>query len=162
MASIQICYWLNQRWFARLRLGQNPLLGHLILFLSRLNFIFAGSLFSAVCLVRFNEWASWPAADLLSLCTIPGLVTLRANIGTVSCLQESRPAWRPSRAQPWDGTSMCARTAAPKKAIASDPGCSSYGRGLAGRFLDVDAKLMAHGRQILRCTHVVASNGLVF
>ena len=36
------------------------------------------------------------------------------------------------------------------------------GRGLAGRFLDVAAKLMAHGRQILRCTHAVASNGLVF
>jgi hypothetical protein len=52
---IQVFYWLNQHWFAKLRLGQNPLLGHLILFLSRLNFIYASSLFSAVCLVRFNE-----------------------------------------------------------------------------------------------------------
>ena len=55
VTSIQICYWLNQRWFATLRLAQHPLIGHLILFLSRLNFIFAGSLFSAVYLVRFNE-----------------------------------------------------------------------------------------------------------
>ena len=38
-----------------LRLGHNPLFGHLILFLSRLNFIFAGAVFSAVCLVGFNE-----------------------------------------------------------------------------------------------------------
>ena len=30
-----------------LRLGQNALLGHLVLFLSRLNFIFAGAIFSA-------------------------------------------------------------------------------------------------------------------
>jgi len=52
---IQVCYWLNQRWFATLRVGQNPLLGHLVLFLSRLNFIFAGAMFSAVYLTRFNE-----------------------------------------------------------------------------------------------------------
>jgi hypothetical protein len=51
---IQVFYWLNQRCFAKLRVGQNPLLGHLILFLSRLNFIYASSLFSAVCLVRFK------------------------------------------------------------------------------------------------------------
>jgi hypothetical protein len=38
-----------------LRVGQNPLLGHLVLFLSRLNFIFAGAMFSAVYLTRFNE-----------------------------------------------------------------------------------------------------------
>ena len=50
-----VCYWLDQHRFATLRLGQNLLLGHLVLFLSRLNFIFAGSVFSAVCLVRFNE-----------------------------------------------------------------------------------------------------------
>jgi hypothetical protein len=52
---MQVCYWLDQYWFATLRLGYNPLLGHLILFLSRLNFIFAGAVFSAVYLVRFNE-----------------------------------------------------------------------------------------------------------
>ena len=52
---IQVCYWLNQRWFATLRVGQNPLLGHLVLFLSRLNFIFAGAMFSTVYLTRFNE-----------------------------------------------------------------------------------------------------------
>ena len=52
---IQVCYWLDQHWFVTLRLGHNPLLGHLILFLSRLNFIFASALFSAVYLVRFKE-----------------------------------------------------------------------------------------------------------
>jgi hypothetical protein len=51
----QVCYWLDQYWFATLRLGYNLLLGHVILFLSRLNFIFAGAVFSAVYLVRFNE-----------------------------------------------------------------------------------------------------------
>jgi hypothetical protein len=38
-----------------LRLNYNPVLGHLILFLSRLNFIFAAGVFSAVYLVRFND-----------------------------------------------------------------------------------------------------------
>jgi hypothetical protein len=52
---IQVCYWLNQYWFATLRLNYNPLLGHFVLFLSRLNFIFAAGVFSAVYLVRFNE-----------------------------------------------------------------------------------------------------------
>ena len=52
---IQVCYWLDQRWFATLWLSRNPLLGHLVLFLSRLNFIFAGAVFSAVYLTRFNE-----------------------------------------------------------------------------------------------------------
>jgi hypothetical protein len=52
---IQVCYWLDQYWFATLRLNYNPLLGHLVLFLSRLNFIFAAGVFSAVYLVRFNE-----------------------------------------------------------------------------------------------------------
>jgi len=36
---IQVCYWLDQHRFATLRLGQNLLLGHLVLFLSRLNHI---------------------------------------------------------------------------------------------------------------------------
>src|SRR6516162_1345002 len=52
---IQVCYWLNQYWFATLRLGYNALLGHVILFLARLNFIFASALFSTVYLVRFKE-----------------------------------------------------------------------------------------------------------
>jgi len=51
----QVCYWLDQHWFETLRLGYNPFLGHVILFLSRLNFIFAAALFSAVYLVRFKE-----------------------------------------------------------------------------------------------------------
>jgi hypothetical protein len=52
---IQVCYWLDQYWFPTLRLGYNALLGHVILFLARLNFIFASAMFSAVYLVRFKE-----------------------------------------------------------------------------------------------------------
>jgi hypothetical protein len=52
---IQVCYWLDQYWFPTLRLGYNALVGHVILFLARLNFIFASALFSAVYLVRFKE-----------------------------------------------------------------------------------------------------------
>ena len=52
---IQVCYWLDQYWFATLRLRYNALLGHIILFLSRLNFIFASAVFSAVYIVRFKE-----------------------------------------------------------------------------------------------------------
>jgi hypothetical protein len=51
----QVCYWLGQLWFATLSLGHHRLLGHVILFLSRLNFIFAAAVFSAVYLVRFNQ-----------------------------------------------------------------------------------------------------------
>jgi hypothetical protein len=52
---IQVCYWLDQHWFATLQLRYFPLLGHVILFLSRLNFIFAAAVFSGVYLVRFNQ-----------------------------------------------------------------------------------------------------------
>jgi hypothetical protein len=52
---IQVCYWLDQYWFAALRMGYNAPLGHVILFLSRLNFIFASAVFSAIYLARFNE-----------------------------------------------------------------------------------------------------------
>jgi hypothetical protein len=40
---------------ATLQLRYFPLLGHVILFLSRLNFIFAAAVFSGVYLVRFNQ-----------------------------------------------------------------------------------------------------------
>jgi hypothetical protein len=52
---IQVCYWLDQHLFPTLRLRHFPLLGHLILFLSRLNFIFAAAVFSGIYLVRFNQ-----------------------------------------------------------------------------------------------------------
>jgi hypothetical protein len=55
VTMIQVCYWLDQHWFATLRQDCHPFLGHLILFLSRLNFIFAGAVFSAVYFVRFKE-----------------------------------------------------------------------------------------------------------
>jgi hypothetical protein len=52
---IQLCYWLDLHWFAMPRLRYIPVLGNVILFLARLNFIFAGATFSAVYLVRFKE-----------------------------------------------------------------------------------------------------------
>ena len=52
---IQVCYWLDQHWFGTLRLRYIPVLGNVILFLARLNFVFAGATFSAVYLVRFKE-----------------------------------------------------------------------------------------------------------
>lgn len=55
--------------------SRNPLLGHLILFLSRLNFIFAAAVFSAVYLVRINE------LDISLL----GLVFLSAVLFSIFC-----------------------------------------------------------------------------
>jgi hypothetical protein len=37
------------------RIKDKAFLGHVVLFLARLNFIFASAMFSAVYLVRFNE-----------------------------------------------------------------------------------------------------------
>jgi hypothetical protein len=64
---IQVCYWLDQHWFATLRLRYIPVLGNVILFLARLNFIFAGATFSAVYLVRFKEVKMSPLGFLLLL-----------------------------------------------------------------------------------------------
>ena len=62
---IQVCYWLDQHWFATLRLRYIPVLGNVILFLARLNFIFAGATFSAVYLVRFKEVQMSPLGFVL-------------------------------------------------------------------------------------------------
>ena len=72
---IQVGYWLDQCWFMTLRLGHNSLLGHVILFLSRLNFIFGAAVFSAVYLVRINE------LDISLL----GLVFLSAVLFSIFC-----------------------------------------------------------------------------
>ena len=62
---IQVCYWLDQHWFATLRLRYIPVLGNVIMFLARLNFIFAGATFSAVYLVRFKEVQMSPLGFVL-------------------------------------------------------------------------------------------------
>ena len=62
---IQVCYWLDQHWFATLRLRYIPVLGNVILFLARLNFVFAGATFSAVYLVRFKEVQMSPLGFVL-------------------------------------------------------------------------------------------------
>ena len=62
---IQVCYWLDKHWFATLRLRYIPVLGNVILFLARLNFIFAGATFSAVYLVRFKEVQMSPLGFVL-------------------------------------------------------------------------------------------------
>jgi hypothetical protein len=57
LIAIRVCYWLDQHRFPTLQLCRNPFLGHVVLFLSRLNFVCAGAVFSTVYLVRFNEIA---------------------------------------------------------------------------------------------------------
>ncbi|MEQ1895257.1 MAG: hypothetical protein ABL998_22185 [Planctomycetota bacterium] len=52
---LQAGYWLGHRDFPGPALGGRPLFGHLVVFLGRLAFILASSLFSVVYLVRFDE-----------------------------------------------------------------------------------------------------------
>jgi hypothetical protein len=55
VALIQIGYWLRYLHQASPSLPRQGLLGHCVMFLARLNFIFAGGLFSAVFFVRFDQ-----------------------------------------------------------------------------------------------------------
>ncbi|WP_052572685.1 hypothetical protein [Haloferula sp. BvORR071] len=54
---IQICYWLRYLHAAPAVLPRCVFLGHLALFLSRLNFIFSGGVFSAIFFARYEEVA---------------------------------------------------------------------------------------------------------
>lgn len=63
---IQSCYWLRYTHPPALALPQRVIRGHLSLFLSRLNFIFAAGVFSAVFFVRYDQVIfSWSGAGLL-------------------------------------------------------------------------------------------------
>ena len=52
---LQVGYWSGLRAFPARALGGHPLAGHLLIFLGRLSFILASSLFSLIYLVRFDE-----------------------------------------------------------------------------------------------------------
>lgn len=52
---IQIGYWLRYLHRAKPLLPRRILLGHLSMFLARLNFIFTGGVFSAIYFVRFEQ-----------------------------------------------------------------------------------------------------------
>ncbi len=65
IAVIQTCYWLRYTHPAAVALPPRVTGGHLALFLSRLNFIFAGGVFSAVFFVRYDEMIFSPIGIVL-------------------------------------------------------------------------------------------------
>ena len=64
---IQAAYWGSTvSVFPKLPVRRNIVLGHAVLFLARLNFVFAGGLFATVVLVRASEIEfSWWRALML-------------------------------------------------------------------------------------------------
>ena len=54
-ALIQIGYWLRYLHHASLSLPRQVLIGHVLMFMARLNLIFTGGVFSAVFFVRFDK-----------------------------------------------------------------------------------------------------------
>ncbi|MCW1923132.1 hypothetical protein OKA05_11260 [Luteolibacter arcticus] len=52
---IQAGYWLGYRHQASLILPRHVVPGHLVLYLARLNFIFAGGVFSTVFFARYDQ-----------------------------------------------------------------------------------------------------------
>jgi len=54
-ASIQIGYWLRYLHHASLSPPRQVLIGHVLMFMARLNLIFTGGVFSAVFFVRFDQ-----------------------------------------------------------------------------------------------------------
>jgi hypothetical protein len=54
-ALIQIGYWLRYLHQTSPSLPRRVLIGHVLMFLARLNFIFTGGVFSAVFFVRFDQ-----------------------------------------------------------------------------------------------------------
>jgi hypothetical protein len=54
-ASIQIGYWLRYLHHASLSLPRQVFIGHVLMFMARLNLIFTGGVFSAVFFVCFDQ-----------------------------------------------------------------------------------------------------------
>ena len=65
IAVIQTCYWVRYVRAPAAVLPHRVIPGHLALFLSRLNFIFAGGVFSAVFFVRYDEMIFSPIGIVL-------------------------------------------------------------------------------------------------
>ncbi len=62
---IQASYWLGFRGFPASRLGGQPVFGHILIFVSRLCFVFVSSLFCVVYFVRFGEIDARPGGFVL-------------------------------------------------------------------------------------------------
>jgi hypothetical protein len=59
-AVMQACYWTKRKIRMRLRHDDNPFLGHVLLFVSRLSFIFAVAAFSLMMFTRSMDTATSP------------------------------------------------------------------------------------------------------
>jgi hypothetical protein len=57
---MQACYWTKRKIRLRLRHDDNPFLGHVLLFVSRLSFIFAVAAFSLMVFTRSMDTATSP------------------------------------------------------------------------------------------------------
>lgn len=57
---LHTCYWTRLRWVSVAAPFHNIFIGHMLIFLSRLNFLFGGAFFSAVFFRHLPELASFP------------------------------------------------------------------------------------------------------
>jgi hypothetical protein len=60
VVAMQFCYWSKRRFAAAIRMAHRDLAGHLLLFVSRLTFVFVGSCFSVVFFVRSQDTTGSP------------------------------------------------------------------------------------------------------
>ena len=65
---MQVCYWIKYRYRPSPARAAHPLAAHLLLFFSRLSFIFAGSLLSLTLFRRLTDLeGAWPGVLVLLL-----------------------------------------------------------------------------------------------
>ena len=60
VVAMQFGYWSKRRFAGAIRMRTNALAGHLLLFVSRLTFVFVGSCFSVVFFVRSQDTTGSP------------------------------------------------------------------------------------------------------
>jgi hypothetical protein len=60
VVAMQFCYWSKRRFAAAIGMRRNALAGHVLLFVSRLTFVFVGSCFSVVFFVRSQDTTGSP------------------------------------------------------------------------------------------------------
>lgn len=57
---LNLCYWIRLRWVDVIAPFQNVVVGHILIFASRLNFLFGGVFFSTIFFRHLPELASHP------------------------------------------------------------------------------------------------------
>ena len=62
---IQVAYWTAWRWFRRVELPSQVVLGHVLQFVARLNFVFVSGMFAAAYLIRSADMEFRPSRFLL-------------------------------------------------------------------------------------------------